>query len=656
MDSGVSSHAEWRLCTSEPNPSCGRRYERLLGPNELGFYWDSVYRGTADTLQHAICEETKTQAELNIQSEASVRAAWVALKMQYPLLGSSIEERRRSKTDGADDLSPAQQNNSSEEIYFVVDPARIGDHHAHPKEVLFFSCDSEEDAITLEEGIINGFGWPDVQAWAGIKDEHVHESSSSRLLSNELPACILFIRRRDNPLTFHVMIHVAHLITDGIGNSMLLSNFFDLLSRGSANNSIGMEGLEHRLKLSVASESLYPDLKPGYSIARRTWHRVLGKVLFALRNARMTGGHTLPRMFRASTPYTPAKSSNITYMFTPAHTLNILRKCKDLGITFGNAHPVLGQIAVTRVLLRRRLRTLFKRQQKSPNVNENSEEDIDVNEWVYRRRQPMITGGPANLRTYLDKEWYANGGAANVCLSIGFFSFTLPFMPLGEAGILADGNSAIIPAASGDVEVPPFQKMISRKRFLLRCNMIQKQSSEVFRHPRFLDIGAARMPMRVERSRMVALIWRNDVAGPIKGDDAPIPAPEQPQSIGVVTMHGGSSFGNSDHLVPPYYPRTSPSASQTRSTLHLIKSVTRLRCRPTELYLGAVTARGQLRLNVFWDENVYRREVVEEWLDEVRRATEWFLGAEDGTELALTDSEDVERGGVTPPVVFMAKM
>lgn len=115
----------------------------------------------------------------------------------------------------------------------------------------------------------------------------------------------------------------------------------------------------------------------------------------------------------------------------------------------------------------------------------------------------------------------------------------------------------------------------------------------------------------------------------------------------------------SDHLVPPYYPRTTTSASQTRSsasTLHLIKSVTRLRCRPTELYLGAVTARGQLRLNVFWDENVYQREVVEEWLDEVRRATEWFLGTEDGTEVALTESEDVESGGVTPPVVFMAKL
>lgn len=249
-------------------------------------------------------------------------------------------------------------------------------------------------------------------------------------------------------------------------------------------------------------------------------------------------------MLRASTLYTPAKSSNITYTFTPAHTLNILRKCKDLGITFGNAHPVLGQIAVARVLLRRRLQTLSRRQQISPNVEKNGNEDIDDNEWAYRRRQPMMTGGPANLRPYLDKEWHANGGAANVCLSIGFFFFTLPFMPLGEAGILADGNSAIIPTASGDVEVPPFQKMLSRKRFLLRCNMIQKQSSEVFRHPRFLDIGAARMPMRIERSRMAALLWRNDVSGPIIGDDAPIPALEQPQSIGVVTMHGGSSFGN----------------------------------------------------------------------------------------------------------------
>ncbi|KAE9404532.1 hypothetical protein BT96DRAFT_989351 [Gymnopus androsaceus JB14] len=710
----MSSFSEWtiRNSTSGNNSSTTsaseqRYYERLLGSNELGFYWDSVYRGTADTLQHAVVKETtdSDSSHTNIQSEANVRAAWVALKTQYPLLGARIEERRTSrssspntltsaplaKTDGTEDSSV--ETKKDEEVYFIVDSARLYTSeppHAHPREVTFFSCASEEEVLELEEGIINGFGWREVWTWAKAKDayDHDYEDASSRILSNALPACILFIRRTDCASTFHVMINLAHLITDGVGNSTLLSGFLDLLSRGSMTLNVGaptdperksnFEALEKRLRISVASEALCPDEKPGYPRARRRWHRVLGKVLSALRNAKKTGGHTLPRLLHTSTSLTPAKSSNISYVFTPAQTIRILRGCKDLGITFGNAHPVLGQIAATRVLLRRRLRTLARRKKQLDDANStlSKEEDIDDDEWTYRRRQPMLTAGPANLRPYLDREWYAAGGAENVSLSITFFFFTLPFMPLGESGLLADGDGSSVSLAatshqSGsdktvdtnmDVVLPPFEKMLSRKRFLLRCNLIRTQASELFRHPRFLDVGLGRMPERIEWSRAGALAWR-DVGGKRSPTGSPIPAQEQSQIVGgAVSTHGGSSFGNSDRLVPPYYPRASTSSSGSKCTsstpsshpptLHLIRSTTRLRCRPAELYLGAATARGQLRLNVFWDENVYKKQVVEEWLDEVRRAAEWFLGTSTDTEVDVTAS----GGGVTPPVVVMAKM
>ncbi|KAJ3849735.1 hypothetical protein EV368DRAFT_46699 [Lentinula lateritia] len=600
-----SSISTWTLCTLKSNfgdpPHSRYYYERLLGPNELGFYWDSAYRGTADTLQHATIEETfQSQPQTHLNSRENVRAAWVTLKTRYPLLGAIIEER------------PIKH---AEDIYFVVDPARLytaESPHAHPREVVFLSCDSEEEVESLAEGIINGFG----------------------LLSNSLPACLLFIRRTDCPSTFHVMIHAAHLITDGIANSTLLSEFLDLLSRGSGLDSLvnvpDKEALEGRLKLSVSSEALYPDEAPNYSKAKRRWHRILGKVLLELRSAKLSGGHTLPRILRPSTTYTPAQSSYITFSFTPFETTTILRRCKQLGITFGNAHPVLGQVAVTRVLLRRRLRTF---------------EDIDDDEWAYRRREPMMTGGPANLRPYLDHNWYSKGGAGNVCLSISYFFFTLPFMPIGEVGELADGNNEGI--SSGDIKIPPFEKMLSRARFLLRCINIRSQASENFHHPRFLDLHVARIPMRIERCRHAALVLRNDIVRPEVGSDALIPPLEQPEAGGgAVIAHGGSSFGNSDHLVPPYYPHS--ATSESAPILHLLKATTRLRCRPTELYLGAATARGRLSLNVFWDENVYKREVVEEWLDEVRGATKWFLG---------TGEAELGKGGsVAPPVVVMAKL
>ncbi|KAJ3915996.1 hypothetical protein F5877DRAFT_47500 [Lentinula edodes] len=600
--SSISTWTSRTLKSNSDNPLHSRYYyERLLGPNELGFYWDSAYRGTADTLQHATVEETiQSQPQTHLNSRENVHAAWVTLKTRYPLLGAIIEER------------PIK---NSEHIYFVVDPARLytaESPHAHPREVVFLSCDSEEEVEFLAEGIINGF----------------------RLLSNSLPACLFFIRRTDCPSTFHVMIHAAHLITDGIANSTLLSEFLDLLSRGSGLDSLvnvpDKGALEGRLKLSISSEALYPDETPNYSKAKRRWHRILGKVLLELRSAKLSGGHTLPRILRPSTTYTPAQSSYITYSFTPSETATILGRCKQLGITFGNAHPVLGQVAVARVLLRRRLRTF---------------EDIDDDEWAYRRREPMMTGGPANLRPYLDQNWYSRGGAGNVCLSISYFFFTLPFMPIGEVGELADGNNEGI--SSGDIKIPPFEKMLSRARFLLRCNNIRSQASEIFHHPRFLDIHVARIPMRIKRCRHAALVFRNDIIRPEVGSDALIPPLEQPEAGGgAVIAHGGSSFGNSDHLVPPYYPHS--ATAESAPILHLIKATTRLRCRPTELYLGAATARGRLSLNVFWDENVYKREVVKEWLDEVREATKWFLGT--------GEAEFGKGGGVAPPVVVMAKM
>jgi hypothetical protein len=43
------------------------------------------------------------------------------------------------------------------------------------------------------------------------------------------------------------------------------------------------------------------------------------------------------------------------------------------------------------------------------------------------------------------------------------------------------------------------------------------------------------------------------------------------------------------------------------------------------LYLGASTARRQLGFYVYYDQNVFDKEMVEEWLGEVRGAAEFYL-------------------------------
>ena len=47
-----------------------------------------------------------------------------------------------------------------------------------------------------------------------------------------------------------------------------------------------------------------------------------------------------------------------------------------------------------------------------------------------------------------------------------------------------------------------------------------------------------------------------------------------------------------------------------------------------ELYLGAETSRDQLHMHCFFDKNVFDREVVEEWLAEIRAATLHYLGGD----------------------------
>lgn len=60
-----------------------------------------------------------------------------------------------------------------------------------------------------------------------------------------------------------------------------------------------------------------------------------------------------------------------------------------------------------------------------------------------------------------------------------------------------------------------------------------------------------------------------------------------------------------------------------------------LRCRPTEFYLNGVTYKNCLRFNMYWDSNVYDRSLVDEWVEDVKMATMWYLGGDREKELGL---------------------
>ncbi|KAF8077876.1 hypothetical protein FPV67DRAFT_17561 [Lyophyllum atratum] len=534
----------WNLRRTVPP----RIYERPLDVTELGFYWDSKFNGTADTLQHAVVEILDPLNQ-NIFGIENVTRAWQALKQQFPLLGSCLEEQG----DG-------------DQAVFVVAEDRL--ESCGPGEISFQSVQSLGAAQEFADGVVNG----------------------ERLLSDNLLARIVILHRTDQISHVHLVIHVAHCITDGMANATLLRSFLDIISSPH----IGTRwDIEQRLALALPSTEMVPDVK--LNRARYRWHRAIGQTLSAVRLSKITGGHTLPRKFTHLTPYTPARSGHITYSFSPEKSARIIQNCRANGLTFGNTFPVLGQVALTRVLCRRYIRG-----------------DMDSEEWEYRKREPMVTGGPLSLRPYLDREWFQNGGSSNICLAIGFFFLGLPFMPLGSSTKIAPGGT-----------LPDVQDLLSPSRFLLRSQSLRKQSPNLTKHPLFLHVSGARSQASVKRLQDVARNWQEK-----QGEDA-IHIPVMDQSP--VFSHSGSSLGNIDSLVPRHYPLEPRGSSKPSLSLHT--SGTQLHCRPAELYLGAATTRQRLHLNIFWDMNVYDEDTIKEWLDEVRGATEVYLG---GKEIIMT--------------------
>ncbi|KAG6917961.1 hypothetical protein DXG01_017145 [Tephrocybe rancida] len=436
-----------------------RTFERLLGRNELGFYWDSQFNGTADTLQTAIIEKLDL-LDQDLFGVENISKAWGTLKRQFPLLGSRLEVQ------------------GGERVSFVVAEDRL--EHSGPGEISFETVTTLAEAHAYVDEVVNG----------------------KRPLSDNLLARIVVLARTDQLNQVHVLIHVAHLITDGVGNTTILRSFLDILSSPPSKK---QWDIEQRLSLAIPPDVLAPGNKAAQNRARLRWHRSIGHAL-----------------------------------------------------------PVLAQVALARVLCRRYIHG-----------------GMSEEEWNYRRREPTLTGGPINLRPFLDRQWYQEGGSTNVSLVIGFFHYKLPFIPLGSAANLAVGD-----------DLPSFQQLLSLPRFLHRSRIIGKQAKHQFEHPLFTYIAGTRTTASIAKFKEVGQSWKEKQNSPA----AEIPVVEQSP----VFAHGGSSMGDTSGV--------------------------KLHCRPAELYLGASTVQQKLHLSVFWDKNVYDENLVTEWLNEVREAAYVFLG------------------------------
>ncbi|KIY72205.1 hypothetical protein CYLTODRAFT_64297 [Cylindrobasidium torrendii FP15055 ss-10] len=511
-------------------------YERGLGLNELQFYYRStVLHGCTDLVQSVAFDALDT----NI-SESTVAQAWISIKQRNPLLGAYFDK-----------LGP-----SDDDLRFVVDQNRL--RTCRVGEIVWESVRSEEEAYAYLDTVLN----------------------AKRILNDDHLTQLFVLKRSDCEGRYHLAIHAAHAIIDGISFFAVVRALLDSLANGIFESA---DSLPARLALCPCAEDLFPMKKQ--TLARQRWRRAMANVINSIRARSMNGGYTLPGNFTANMVLRPTKSSIVWVDLTHEQSSAVGMTCRKHGLTFGNAYPIIGQVAMARVLARRYARG-----------------EISEEEWQFRQREPIWDAGPINQRPLLNPEWYRAGGADVAMINIAFFFLRLPFTPLH---------------LNADKYIPSYGELLPTPRFFHRAKTMRAQAAAYFNHPLYLELNAGGMPARIEGTKALSSSMKSPPP------DRPVSALERSRN-GLVMGMGGSSLGRIDGLLPTSYPAQNPKI--------LVDSVhTRLRCQPGEVYLGASSYKGIMRLNVFWDENVTSREVVAEWLSEIKDATTYYLGNEQET-------------------------
>lgn len=188
------------------------------------------------------------------------------------------------------------------------------------------------------------------------------------------------------------------------------------------------------------------------------------------------GGHCLPKSTTPLTPVTPACTVEYGKYLEAEQTQAILKTCRSLRISFGSTFGPLSQVALAKVLHRRR-RTL------------------PPGDWERRVREPMHFYGPMNLRTRMPAEWRKVEGMTQICTFLGYYGNTLPHMPSKES------------------TEPSLDELLSRQTFLLRCQTCKAQADSFFRHPYLYEMSAVRSRKRLHYTYNVAKLLERKEAG-----------------------------------------------------------------------------------------------------------------------------------------------
>lgn len=231
----------WVECSTESPEE--RTFRRPLGQTERGFYWDSVFRGTATTINHF-----EVRCEIgDVFSKENVTRTWLHLKQMFPLLGCHIEEH--------------PEPDDEELLEFVVEERLL--NTIRLDEINFLQVNSPCEADRQCHSILNAPEYLD---------------------ASEAVSRLWLLQRTDDPWHTHIFFQLAHVVHDGFAITTIVKAFCNTIVAPNASREDLMP-MEDRLRLVVASEDLDPALD--FSPARRRWRRVVAKVIYSIQQKRL---------------------------------------------------------------------------------------------------------------------------------------------------------------------------------------------------------------------------------------------------------------------------------------------------------------------------------------------------------------------------------
>lgn len=259
----------WTLV--DTHPTHGRTFQRPLDALEMCYLWDGRFNGTADAVYYYELSLSEKAQKAGLASEANVIEAWVSTKRRFPLAGATVcgADGEPLRLVVPRDVDVGTGTGFVSEPHFVVREQDLS--FIRPHEVVFGSVASTEEAQQQAAAIVHG----------------------PRPLSDELLIQLRIFCETDTTRmhVVHVIMLVAHCMTDGSANRTLMRCFLDTLARGRGTE-FAQRPLEERLAMVTPPMDHAPEYLCLLSPAIQRWRKAIGMVIYQLRAARRQVGVT----------------------------------------------------------------------------------------------------------------------------------------------------------------------------------------------------------------------------------------------------------------------------------------------------------------------------------------------------------------------------